>query len=152
MPARIGLDVGSTSVKLAAILGPGETEALVKPLTGSSAFHLVSESPEKWRASGLGPIIVSECRRSLGNPFQAALDVLREFQVLLPESWGMVIRVTGSGGHRVAEALSLPFENEFKAIARGVSALYPQIRNVFEMGGENSKYILLRVPGAALAI
>ena len=55
----------------------------------------------------------------------------------------VVLRVTGSGGHRVAEALNLPSENEFKAIARGVSALYPQIRTVFEMGGENSKYILL---------
>jgi predicted CoA-substrate-specific enzyme activase len=143
MPARIGLDVGSASVKLAAILGPREAKALVTPLTGSSVFRLVSESAEKWHDGSLSPIIVSECRRSLGNPFQAALDLLREFQVLLPESRGMVIRVTGSGGHRVAETLSLPFENEFKAIARGVSALYPQIRTVFEMGGENSKYILL---------
>jgi predicted CoA-substrate-specific enzyme activase len=143
MPARIGLDVGSTSVKLAAILGPGEAVALSKPLTESSAFRFVSESPEKWRARGLSPIIVSECRRSLGNPFQAALDLLQEFQMLLPDSWQVVIRVTGSGGHRVAEALSLSFENEFKAIARGVSALYPQIHTVFEMGGENSKYLLL---------
>jgi predicted CoA-substrate-specific enzyme activase len=143
MPARIGLDVGSASVKLAAILGLMEAQALVKPLTGSSVFRFVSESPGKWRASGLSPIIVSECRRSLGNPFQAALDLLHEFQRLLPDSWQVVIRVTGSGGHRVAEALNLPFENEFKAIARGVSALYPQIHTVFEMGGENAKYILL---------
>lgn len=143
MPARIGLDVGSASVKLAAILGPGEAEALSKSLTGSSAFRFVAESPEKWRASSLSPIIVSECRRSLGNPYQAALDLLHEFQMLLPDSWQVVLRVTGSGGHRVAEALNTPFENEFKAIARGVSALYPQIRTVFEMGGENSKYLLL---------
>jgi predicted CoA-substrate-specific enzyme activase len=143
MPARIGLDVGSTSVKLAAILNPSEAQALVKPLTGSSAFRFVSELPEKWRASGLSPIIVSESRRSLGNPFQAALDLLHEFQRLLPDSWQVVIRVTGSGGHRVAETLNLPSENEFKVIARGVSALYPQIRTVFEMGGENSKYLLL---------
>ncbi|MFI5058921.1 MAG: acyl-CoA dehydratase activase [Candidatus Acidiferrales bacterium] len=143
MLASIGLDVGSVSVKLAAILGPEETHELVKPLAGSSAFRLISESKEKWRASCLSSIIVSECRRSLGNPFEAALDLLREFQKLLPDSCRAVVRVTGSGGRRVARALDMPSENEFKAIARGVSALYPHVRTVFEMGGENSKYLLL---------
>ncbi|MBZ5662151.1 MAG: acyl-CoA dehydratase activase [Acidobacteriia bacterium] len=143
MPARVGLDVGSVSVKLAAILGPEETQAFRKPLAETAAFHLVSEPKNKSSTSGLGSIVVSECRRSLGNPSQAALDLLREFQELLPDSWQFVLSVTGSGGHHVAEALNLPSENEFKAIARGVSALYPQIRTVLEMGGENSKYILL---------
>ena len=137
------MDVGSASVKLAAILGPEETQALVERLTGSSTFRSVSELPKQWRSSGVNSIVVSECRRSLGNPFQVAIDLLREFQGLLPDSWQVAPRVTGSGAHRVAEALNLPSENEFKAIARGVSALYPEIRTVFEMGGENSKYLLL---------
>lgn len=133
-PLRTGLDIGSASVKLAAILAPREAQALVKPVTGSLAFRFVL--PEECRRDNLGSIIVSECRRSLGNPFQTAVDLLREFEMLLPDSWRTVICVTGSGGHRVAGALGLPLENEFKAIARGVSALYPQIRTVFEMGGE----------------
>ena len=143
MPTRVGLDVGSVSVKLAAILGPRETRSLIAPLVKTSTFHFASESPDKLRAGGIGPIVVSECRRSLGNPSQAAMDLLREFQMLLADSDQFVLSVTGSGGHHVAEALNLPSENEFKAIARGVSALYPQIRTVLEMGGENSKYILL---------
>ena len=39
--------------------------------------------------------------------------------------------------------LGLFFENEFKAIARMIGALYPQVRTVFEIGGESSKYIRL---------
>jgi predicted CoA-substrate-specific enzyme activase len=140
------LDIGSASVKLAAIVTPREAQALVKPLTESLAFQFVS--PEQCRAGNLSSIIVSECRRSLGNPFRAAVDLLREFEMLLPDSWRVATRVTGSGSHRVAEALNLPFENEFKAIARGVSAVYPQIRTVFEMGGENSKYLLLDRSGS----
>lgn len=140
MLARIGLDVGSASVKLGAILGPDQIQEILEPLAAST-FRLVSG--EECRTDGLSSIIVSECRRNLGNPFQAALDLLREFQILLPDSIGTVIRVTGSGGRHVADALNVTFENEFKAIARGVSAFYPQIRTVFEMGGENAKYILL---------
>jgi predicted CoA-substrate-specific enzyme activase len=143
MPARVGLDVGSVSVKLAAILGPEETQALGEPFAETSAFRFVQELPDKLRASGMGSIVVSKCRRSLGNPFQSALDLLHEFQMLLPDSWEFALSVTGSGGHHVAEALKVPSENEFKAIARGVSAVYPQFRTVLEMGGENSKYILL---------
>jgi predicted CoA-substrate-specific enzyme activase len=143
LPTRIGLDVGSASVKLAAILDPREAEDAVKSLSGSSAFRLVSSPAEELRARGLGSIIVSEYRRSLGNPFQAAVDLLHEFETLLPDSWRAVVRVTGSGGRRVAETLNVPSENEFKSIARGVSAVCPRIRTVLEMGGENSKYLLL---------
>ncbi len=39
--------------------------------------------------------------------------------------------------------LGLFFENEFKAIARMMNAFYPQVRTIFEIGGESSKYIRL---------
>ncbi len=143
MATRIGLDVGSASVKLAAILDLKETEDLVKSLSGSSAFHLVPAPPNRSGKDVPCSIAVSEYRRSLGNPFRAALDLLREFQSLLPDSSQTVLRVTGSGGHHVAEELNVPSESEFKAIARGISAMCPQVRTVFEMGGENSKYLLL---------
>jgi predicted CoA-substrate-specific enzyme activase len=141
MLARIGLDVGSASVKLAAVLGPEEIEGIHGPLAGSATFRLVS--PEECRRDRRSSIVVSKCSRSLGNAFQAAVDLLHEFQTLLPDSWRKLIRVTGSGSRRVSEALNVQTENEFKAIARGTSALYPKVRTVFEMGGENAKYILL---------
>jgi activator of 2-hydroxyglutaryl-CoA dehydratase len=147
MPTRIGLDVGSASVKLVAFMGPKDVEGLAASVTGSSAFRLVAESLEQSNGRSLGSIIVSEYRRSFGNPYQAAIKLLNEFQAMLPDSCRAEVRVTGSGGHRVAEALNVPSENEFKAIARGVSAMCPQIRTVFEMGGENSKYLLLNRSG-----
>jgi predicted CoA-substrate-specific enzyme activase len=53
------------------------------------------------------------------------------------------IRVTGSGSRTIAKVLGLFFENEFKAIARTMGALYPNVRTIFEIGGESSKYIRL---------
>jgi predicted CoA-substrate-specific enzyme activase len=142
MPVQVGLDIGSTSVKLAAVLDGEQTLGLTTRLNGSSAFRVVSH-----RSRGASPddgaIVVSDYRRAMGNPLQAAFDLLREFQALLPDSSKAALRVTGSGGHRIAEALDVPSENEFKAIARGVSELCPETSTVFEMGGENSKYLLL---------
>ena len=132
MLARIGLDVGSASVKLGAILGPDQIQEILEPLAGSPTFRLVSA--EQCPTDILSSIIVSECRRTLGNPFQTALDLLREFQMLLPDSIAAVIRVTGSGGRRVADALNLPFENEFKAIVRGVSATLSADSHCFRDG------------------
>src|SRR5215472_8500103 len=53
------------------------------------------------------------------------------------------MRVTGSGGRTIAKVLGLFFENEFKAIARTMAEFFPQVRTVFEIGGESSKYIRL---------
>jgi predicted CoA-substrate-specific enzyme activase len=88
-------------------------------------------------------MIASRYRRAAGSPLQSALDLLHQFRTLIPEDAIDGIRVTGSGGRRVAETLGASYENEFRAIARGVAALYPQARTVFEMGGESSKYLLL---------
>jgi predicted CoA-substrate-specific enzyme activase len=68
---------------------------------------------------------------------------LEEFYREVPESRVRGIRVTGSGGHFIANRLGTRFENEFKALARGVEFFYPDVRTVFEMGGETSKYLLL---------
>ncbi|MGH9680927.1 MAG: BadF/BadG/BcrA/BcrD ATPase family protein, partial [Candidatus Acidiferrales bacterium] len=148
MRIRIGLDIGSTAVKLAAVLERCETSDPVNVLSESSTFHLIREAFEKSCPLIPGAIAVSEYRRSKGNPYQAALDLLREFQVALPGSCRTLIGVTGSGGRRVADALGVPSTNEFKAIARGVSAIYPHVRTIFEMGGENSKYLLLDPPAS----
>lgn len=146
MTARIGLDVGSTSVKLAAVLAPAESAELAPKLGESRTFRLVSPPAGTTHASRENSIVVSDYRRSMGNPFQAALDLLRDFQQLLPDSYEGAIRITGSGSRRVAAMLNVPSENEFKAIARGVSTICPTVRTVFEMGGENSKYLLLDGP------
>ena len=45
------------------------------------------------------------------------------------------------------QGAGLFFENEFKAIARMIGSWYPEVRTVFELGGESSKYIRLENGG-----
>jgi len=142
MAAQIGLDVGSTSVKLAAILDNDLAGCFPVPSHASLTFRVTGTLKGPF-GSGDATVMVSDYRRAHGTPFQTALDLLHEFRAVLPESCPSVICVTGSGASRVAEALGVASENEFKAIARGIALLCPEISTVFEMGGENSKYLFL---------
>ncbi len=136
---RLGLDVGSSSVKLAAVLEQHEAHGLSRRLSSSNTFRVVPPVPGAPTSS----IVVSDYRRSLGNPLQTALDLLEEFRSAFPGLEAGQICVTGSGGRRAAQVLEASYENEFKAIARGIAAVCPHTRTVFEMGGENSMYVLL---------
>jgi predicted CoA-substrate-specific enzyme activase len=136
---RLGLDVGSSSVKLAAALELDETEGLSQRLSSASTFHV----PPQIAGANAPTLVVSHYRRSLGNPLQSALDLLDEFCSYFSDLETSHVCITGSGGRRVAEVLGASYENEFKAIARGIATVCPQTRTVFEMGGESSKYILM---------
>jgi len=137
----VGIDVGAVSVKLAA-LGAREDHSLLARLAeGKSAFTLPS-MPGTNAFAGR-PVAISAYRRIQGNPLQAASDLLREFCEVVPQNEIAGILFTGSGGRTVARAFDAGFENEFRALARSMRALYPQVRTVFEMGGETSKYIRL---------
>jgi predicted CoA-substrate-specific enzyme activase len=139
MSINLGLDIGSVSLKLAAVGRPEDTALLADLVRQSPAFRDVSGE-----ARGIGgPLVISEYRRILGSPIQAAFDLLKEFHEIVPESCVEGIRVTGSGSRLIARLLGIYFENEFKALARATASLYPEVRTVFEMGGENSKYLRL---------
>jgi predicted CoA-substrate-specific enzyme activase len=137
---RIGLDVGSASAKLAAFVDLEQSQRFASAAPASARFR-VTNFPSS--SNGGAAIIVSDCRPVVGNPLQSALDLLEEFRGYFVDSATCEIRVTGSGGRRVAETLGACYENELKAIARGVSVVYPRVRTIFEMGGESSKYLLL---------
>jgi predicted CoA-substrate-specific enzyme activase len=147
MSISLGLDVGAVSVKLVAFGAPEDYPVLAHLAQASSSFFL----PKLPKSSGLSerPVVFSIYRRLQGNPLQAALDLLQEFCDFVPEEAIASIRLTGSGGRTVARALDTGFENEFRALARSMHALYPQVRTVFEMGGETSKYIRLSATDGA---
>ncbi len=147
MSISLGLDVGAVSVKLAALGAPEDSSALGQLAEASSAFFL-PQLPMTNRLAERA-VVLSTYRRLQGNPLQAALDLLREFFDFVPEEAIAGIRLTGSGGQTVARALDAGFENEFCALARSMRALYPQVRTVFEMGGETSKYIFLSATDGA---
>jgi len=137
---RIGLDVGSASTKLAAVVDREQAHRFAANRDTEGKFRITSVVSS---SNGGAAIVVSDCRPMAGNPLQSALSLLEEFRQFLGNSDASEVRVTGSGGRRVAEVLGVGYENELKAIAGGVSFAYPQARTIFEMGGESSKYLLL---------
>ena len=88
-------------------------------------------------------VLLSHYRRFSGNPILATLELLEEIYQKNSGTEILGVRVTGSGGKLLSRLLGVEFENEFKAIAKAVGLLHPQVRTIFEMGGETSKYIRL---------
>src|SRR6516162_1975159 len=139
MGINIGLDIGAISLKLAALGKPADRPILESVCAAHSEFRLIS--------LGDRPLLLSDYRRISGSPIQSTYDLLRELYEIIPEDRVEGMRVTGSGSRTIAKVLGLFFENEFKAIARMIGAWYPQVRTVFELGGESSKYIRLENGG-----
>jgi len=135
MGINIGLDIGAISLKVAALGKPGDRAVL-------EAVH--AAHPElRLMALDDHPLLLSDYRRISGSPIQTTYDLLRELYDVIPEDRVEGMRVTGSGSRNIAKVLGLFFENEFKAIARMVRTFYPEVRTIFELGGESSKYIRL---------
>lgn len=114
MRAFLGIDVGSVRTKLA----------------------LVEEG---------GEVIHRSCSRTLSDPIQA---LRRCFKGLLPDKIRnheiSRIGVTGSARELVGMFLDADVvKNEISAHARAVSLLHPEIRTVIEIGGQDSKLILM---------
>ena len=135
MGINIGLDIGSISLKLAALGAPGDRSTFERLCAANSAFRLI-----EWESR---PLALSEYRRIAGSPIQSTYDLLHEFYEKVPETAVEGIRVTGSGSRTISKILGIYFENEFKAVSRMIAAFHPRVRTVFEIGGESSKYIRL---------
>jgi predicted CoA-substrate-specific enzyme activase len=141
MSINIGLDIGAVSLKLAAI-GSVEDAPLLHALAQRSEGFFPSHFPAESVLAGR-PLVLSRYRRIQGSPIQSTFDLLRDLYEHVPEQQVEGIRVTGSGSQLIAKILGIYFENEFRAVAKGMRLFYPEVRTVFEMGGESSKYIRL---------
>jgi activator of 2-hydroxyglutaryl-CoA dehydratase len=131
----VGLDIGAVSLKLAAIADAGQ------PAPSSGNFfvsHFPSHGPLANRT-----IILSSYRRILGSPVRATFELLDGLTRALPGQKLDGIRVTGSGGQLIASMLGATRENEFRSAAKAIRYLHPDVRTVFEMGGESAKYMRL---------
>ncbi|HWR14636.1 MAG TPA: acyl-CoA dehydratase activase [Terriglobales bacterium] len=141
MSINIGLDIGAVSLKLAAMGTPEDVPA-IRRLTQANKEFFPAAFPANTDFSER-PLVLSKYRRIQGSPIQSTFDLLRELYEHVPEETVEGIRVTGSGSQLIAKILGIYFENEFRAVAKGVRTFYPEVRTVFEMGGESSKYIRL---------
>ncbi|MEW6368195.1 MAG: acyl-CoA dehydratase activase [Acidobacteriota bacterium] len=137
----LGLDIGSVSAKLAGV-GEQEDIDLVKRTVLTSGMFLEAMGPGSLARSGR-PIFISTYRRTKGEPASTALELLEELLQLVPRDRIAGIHTTGSGGAAVAKSINAAYENEFRAIAKAFGVMHPEVRTVFEMGGDTSKYLLL---------
>ncbi len=79
--------------------------------------------------------------RANGQPRQTLLDTLAE--VLGPEADARSVGFTGSGGGPIGQAVGAGHVNELIAQTRAVGAFYPHARTVIEIGGQDSKLLIL---------
>jgi predicted CoA-substrate-specific enzyme activase len=83
-----------------------------------------------------GNKINSGYRKHRGHPLKAALELLSSIDLE-----GASLAVTGSAGRLIASVLGIEPLNEVVAQSYSVRRLYPHIKTVIELGGEDSKLI-----------
>ncbi|MEO5356230.1 MAG: acyl-CoA dehydratase activase [Nitrospirae bacterium YQR-1] len=76
--------------------------------------------------------------RHKGHPLPIALKILKEY-----EGRSLTLSITGSAGKAIAEALGINHINELAAQSYAALRLNPEVKTIIEMGGEDSKLILL---------
>jgi predicted CoA-substrate-specific enzyme activase len=83
-----------------------------------------------------------------GKPFHTLLHRLTSIMERYPAERIRITGITGSGGKTASELIGGTYVNEIIAQATAVSRLYPETRTIIEIGGEDSKLILLdKEPG-----
>lgn len=111
---HIGLDAGSVSVKLVVLDGNGSIQ--------SSLYQ-----------------------RHKGQPLPVAYEMLKAVLIRESEagSLNFSLSLTGSAGRLLGNILGIAPVNEVVAYAYATRKLYPHIRTIIELGGEDSKLIIL---------
>jgi len=112
----IGVDVGSTTVKMA-VVDPETLE-----IVWSKYLRHETRQPEK------------------------SLEMLQEIRAAFPEQKDSDFRlfITGSGGGPLAPQLGAKFVQEVNAVTMAVEKLHPDVGSVIELGGQDAKIIMFK--------
>lgn len=97
-------------------------------------------------------VLLEEYTRTQGQPLETVARVLTGVFSRFPVESIKTVSFTGSGGGLLAKLLAANFTNEIIAQARAISFYHPEVRTVIEMGGEDSKLILLKNTTAGMEI
>ena len=81
--------------------------------------------------------------RIKGQPLQTVQKILEEILQRIPIEQFHSLSFTGIGGKLLSELLGGNFVNEIIAQAKAVQYFYPQVRTIIDIGGEDSKLILI---------
>ncbi len=88
-------------------------------------------------------IIASRYVRTKGQPVETILAILEELLDEYPPERFRTAAATGTGGQFIADLLGLSFINEITAQAAGTTRFHPGVQTILEIGGEDSKLIVL---------
>ncbi len=90
-----------------------------------------------------GDVLEETYTRTRGLPMETTLGVLEDLLRRYPADAFRVIGVTGSGGKILASLIDGYFVNEIISQAKAMEKLHRDVKSVIEIGGEDSKLILL---------
>ncbi|MFI5380037.1 MAG: acyl-CoA dehydratase activase [Tepidisphaerales bacterium] len=94
-----------------------------------------------------GAILHRSYARTRGRPIETALESLGQVIAQYgPQAFDLVAG-TGSAGRLICQLLDLAFANEVICQARAIRQLAPNARTLLEMGGQDSKLVILPEPG-----
>ena len=88
-------------------------------------------------------VIENRYEYCFGKPFDVLLRTLDELLLTYGSDSIGTVAYTGSGGKQAVQLTGGIFVNEIIAQSTSVSELYPHIRTIIEMGGEDSKLIFM---------
>ncbi|NOQ97447.1 MAG: hypothetical protein GQ561_04710 [Calditrichae bacterium] len=142
MSIFLGIDVGTVSIKIALLCDNASQNVLPAISKSNDIFYQTTQNNEIKNINSLN-LFVTKCFPLNGNPVQETSRLIWKILDIIPEDQIGGVRVCGSGGRLNGDLLRINNENEFRAIASGVGVMYPEILTVFEMGGQNSKYLSL---------
>ena len=92
-------------------------------------------------------VIEEHYTRMKGQPLQAVRKVLEEIIQRIPPEQFHSISFTGIGGKLLSELLGGNFINEIIAQTKAVQHFYPEVKTIIDIGGEDSKLIVLEEEG-----
>ncbi len=141
-PLRIGVDVGSTTVKLVICdEQAGEREDAVAPAPAAGNAGAVAGAGAAGTSSdAAGTVVFSVYRRHHSDIRATIAQILDEAAEVAGER-PATVAITGSGGLLLAQWLDLPFIQEVIANKTAVEHLIPATDVAIELGGEDAKIV-----------
>jgi predicted CoA-substrate-specific enzyme activase len=88
-------------------------------------------------------VVEEHYTRTKGQPLETVLRILTEILSRVPRERIQSASVTGTAGKLIAELLGAEFVNEIIAQGKATTFFYPRVKTIIEMGGEDSKLILV---------
>jgi predicted CoA-substrate-specific enzyme activase len=134
------MDVGSISMKFVLLLERGET---LPPPEILDTF--LSREPVALGEAGTGYLLSYD--RLLGDPMRKVPGRLRQWIDILGNGSVTGVSITGRSGRQLAPLVGGGYENDFRCLVKAVTSAHPEVRTIFEMGGENAKVVRLEPAG-----